>query len=98
MFAAPRIVDTSTQALHSHVIVVSDGVTQPPLWRERGWDTRTREGHGMAQQENPKDWLGAEKRLSRHGIETLGDLGRLAEARGVDAALRLVAEAGSRTG
>ena len=44
------------------------------------------------------DWVGATTRLRRNGIETLGDLGRLAEAQGVDAALRLVAEASSRTG
>lgn len=94
MFAAPRIVDTSTKALHSHVIVVSDGMNGLDHW---GYGHRREGDPRMAQQENPKDWVSATKRLSKHGIETLGDLGRLAEARGFGAALRLLSEACSST-
>ena len=94
MFAAPRIVDTSTKALHSNVVVVSDGLMEPHHW---GYGQRREGDPRMAQQSSPDDWIGATKRLRKSGIETLGDLGRLAEARGVDAALRLLSEACSST-
>jgi hypothetical protein len=46
----------------------------------------------MAQQQNPKDWI-AVGRLSWRGINTLGDLGRIAEVSGTEAVMELLREA-----
>ena len=74
MFTAPRIVDTSSHALYSTVIVVSDS-SEPPLWGKLGRPTRTGrgDGNGMTQQENPKDWLTGDS-IKSLTIEELGDL------------------------
>jgi hypothetical protein len=74
MFAPPRTVDTSTKALYSNVIVMSDGDKEPPGWGSAtGRLHRTGRGHGMAQQDNPDDWLTGDS-IKSLTIEELGDL------------------------
>ena len=85
MFAAPRIVDTSRDALYSNVIVVSDGTNEPFRWgntSER--PTRTGEGNGsMTQQSNPKDWIPSPQELRKMPVDDALDL---CEAHGVSLA------------
>ena len=85
MFAAPRIVDTSRDALYSHVIVVSDGDKEPPGWGSATARlTRTGRGHGsMTQQSNPKDWIPSPQELRKMPVDDALDL---CEAHGVSLA------------
>lgn len=59
MFAA-RSHDQPVMPLYSNVIVMSDGMIGPPPGGNMQRRPLAPEGEtGMAQQENPKDWIGA---------------------------------------